>query len=121
MNVKKGTPRLDDLSYAMGKEIARLRRERLWSGKHLGRLVGVSQQQISRYERGVCEMSLTTLCVLLHHFGVSLESFFYTLAVQLRSQKSVMYAKYGFLFQQKSLLTSYPNCEVMIDIYSPVE
>ncbi|WP_275075189.1 helix-turn-helix domain-containing protein [Providencia rettgeri] len=88
-------------SSIMGAEIAYLRRERLLSGKELGGLVGLSQQQISRYERGVCEVSVVTLCSLLHQLDVSLDSFFYFVVLRLKKSQPLLYTQYNSLFKTR--------------------
>ncbi|HEF8774929.1 helix-turn-helix domain-containing protein [Providencia manganoxydans] len=61
---------------AIGKEIHKLRKERSMTGKELARLVNVSQQQISRYECGVCNLTIDTLIIILNALDVPLTDFF---------------------------------------------
>ncbi|MCX3070385.1 helix-turn-helix domain-containing protein [Providencia stuartii] len=61
---------------AVGKEIFRLRKKRGLTGKQLAEKLNVSQQQISRYERGVCNINVDTLFVILHELDCSLSNFF---------------------------------------------
>ncbi|MDE5308727.1 helix-turn-helix transcriptional regulator [Providencia stuartii] len=72
--------KLDDsrtvFTKAIGKEIHKLRKERSMTGKDLAKLVNVSQQQISRYECGVCNITIDTLIVILNALDVSLTDFF---------------------------------------------
>ncbi|EKT61917.1 TPA: helix-turn-helix domain-containing protein [Providencia alcalifaciens] len=49
------------LSYYCGLEIKRLRKERGLSGKELANLLYISQQQISRYERGTVNFTIDFL------------------------------------------------------------
>ena len=100
METNKKEVALDDFSHAVGAEIAELRRQKSWSGKQLGHFIGVSQQQISRYENGVCEITTNTLFSLLHHLEISLSMFFYRVALRLEKNKSSLYADFGLLFER---------------------
>ncbi|WP_126357434.1 helix-turn-helix domain-containing protein [Cedecea lapagei] len=51
------------------------------TGAEFGRVVGLSQQQISRYERGVNHLTLTMLIKMLIALDVSLEDFAYRLSI----------------------------------------
>lgn len=105
MLVNKSRASYKAFSSALGVEISRLRRERSLTGKELGKLIGVSQQQISRYENGVCDMPFITLCKLLHSLNVSLDDFFYLVSSELKCNSPVLYEKYQNLFVQEE--TSY--------------
>lgn len=61
---------------AVGQEIYRIRRSRVMTGKELGSKLNVSQQQVSRYERGVCNITVDTLILILGVLNVSLNEFF---------------------------------------------
>ncbi|ENG4185383.1 helix-turn-helix transcriptional regulator [Providencia rettgeri] len=50
--------------------VRRLRKQRGLSGKELGDMIGLSQQQISRYERGMNNITMDTLCKIANVFGV---------------------------------------------------
>ncbi|QZY66580.1 helix-turn-helix domain-containing protein (plasmid) [Providencia rettgeri] len=113
MQLAKNTAGANAFSLVLGTEISRLRRARSITGKALGNLVGVSQQQMSRYERGVCEMTLFTLCQLLHGLDVSLEDFFYSVATELKSNSPALYAKYRFLFLETEAAHA-----MMVSLYS---
>lgn len=89
---------LDGFTDAVGAEIADLRRQKSWSGKQLGHFVGVSQQQISRYENGVCEITTSTLYALLYHLGISLSMFFYRVSLRLEKNQSSVYADFDAFF-----------------------
>lgn len=49
------------LNQSVGRIIRKLRRERKMSGEILGGITGYSQQQISRYERGVTYFTLPVI------------------------------------------------------------
>lgn len=116
--MKNKSPYIDGFSSIVGAEIAYLRRERLLSGKQLGNLVGLSQQQISRYETGICQISTVTLCSLLYKLDVSLESFFYLVAARLENNRPSLYARYGSLFEMRgSTLSKHAS----LDVYAQFE
>ncbi|OAT51339.1 hypothetical protein M998_2276 [Providencia heimbachae ATCC 35613] len=46
------------------------------TGKELASYLGVSQQQLSRYECGICAIRLDYLMVLLHSLEEPVDSFF---------------------------------------------
>ncbi|EKT62041.1 helix-turn-helix domain-containing protein [Providencia burhodogranariea] len=102
MNKKNYELLLNSFSLSVGAEIARLRRDKGLSGEQLGNLIGVSQQQISRYECGICQITTMTLCVLLRHLEVSLEHFFYRVAVGIEKEKPSLYAEFECLFEKDS-------------------
>lgn len=55
-----------DVNVIIGLRLRKLRRERDLSGAQLSRILGVSQQQVSRYETGLSGLSpemMVTLCI----------------------------------------------------------
>ncbi|HHR5902538.1 TPA: helix-turn-helix domain-containing protein [Providencia alcalifaciens] len=106
MSLKKIEKMTESFSQAIADEIASLRRKRLLSGSQLGSLIGVSQQQISRYENGICEITLSTLCLLLHYLGVSLESFFFFVSERIEANEPELYSEFNLLFEQHGALIS---------------
>lgn len=63
------------IQVATGLLIRKLRCELGMSGAELGQAVQISQQQISRYERGVCDLTLSQAEVFANAFGLSLWQF----------------------------------------------
>jgi len=61
---------------AVGREIRRQRKSRGMTGKELALRLNVSQQQVSRYECGVCHISVDTLIHILAIFHISIDEFF---------------------------------------------
>lgn len=61
---------------AVGQEIYRIRRSRVMTGKELAIQLNVSQQQVSRYERGICNITVDTLILILNVLNVSIDEFF---------------------------------------------
>lgn len=60
----------------VGREIRKRRKHLGLSGIELANLVGVSQQQISRYERGVCNINIENLHVLANALETEMICFF---------------------------------------------
>ncbi|EJD6584521.1 helix-turn-helix transcriptional regulator, partial [Providencia rettgeri] len=58
-----------------GKKIKLLRKQKGLTASELGEQMGVSQQQISRYERGVNHINIETLEKLSFFFKVSIFEF----------------------------------------------
>lgn len=96
--MKKKSVCNDDFSAVIGAQVANLRKERNLSGKQLGDLIGVSQQQISRYEQGKCQITMPTLFLILCSMGVSSENFFYLLETRLKKYNPSLFADYYVLF-----------------------
>lgn len=63
------------IQVAAGLLIRKLRYEHGMSGAELGQAVRISQQQISRYERGVCDLTLSQTEVFANVFGLTLWQF----------------------------------------------
>lgn len=61
---------------AVGQEVYRIRRNRVMTGKELAHKLNVSQQQVSRYERGVSNITVDTLILILNVLNVSIDEFF---------------------------------------------
>ncbi|HEY3983363.1 helix-turn-helix transcriptional regulator [Cedecea sp.] len=76
------------------------------TGAEFGRMVGLSQQQISRYERGVNHLTLTMLIRMLIALDVTLEDFVYRLSVIC-----------GFT-DAKGMLLLYANTRVSSDSFT---
>ncbi|WP_274370339.1 helix-turn-helix domain-containing protein [Morganella morganii] len=65
-----------EISLFIGQQIMRKRKSSGLSGKALAELLGLSQQQISRYEQGVTNIRASTLLQLSFLFDVDVKSFF---------------------------------------------
>ena len=58
---------------------ARLREKRIAKGQSqvdIGKVIGVSHQQIQKYESGTNRLTASALFLLAKHFGVTIDSFF---------------------------------------------
>ncbi|WP_369308784.1 helix-turn-helix domain-containing protein [Providencia rettgeri] len=60
---------------AVGYEIYLLRKRRLLSGKELANLLNISQQQVSRYERGICNITIDMLIQVLSVLKMPIQDF----------------------------------------------
>ncbi|HGN1704472.1 TPA: helix-turn-helix domain-containing protein [Providencia rettgeri] len=60
----------------VGREIRKRRKYLGLSGIELANLVGVSQQQISRYERGECNINIENLHILASALDTEMICFF---------------------------------------------
>lgn len=77
MNIKKDEYRTNvQLKKKIGAFIKKLRLSTSLTGKELGKILKVSQQQISRYENGVTEISIEKLDIILHQLGSSWGDFY---------------------------------------------
>ncbi|MEQ4672424.1 helix-turn-helix domain-containing protein [Providencia manganoxydans] len=86
------------ISLVIGRQIYLTRKARCMTGKQLGERLNVSQQQISRYERGVCHIDVYTLIHLLYILDMPVDQFFSRVSVRLSQQFPATYAKYHSLF-----------------------
>lgn len=66
---------ISQLNLAVGDFIKKIRREKGITGNELGFMVGVSQQQISRYERGESNLSIDGLVRILTVMNITLLDF----------------------------------------------
>lgn len=67
---------MKNVNQIIGKEIRKRRKKLGLSGVELADLVGVSQQQISRYERGECNITIDNLFNLARALELDLICFF---------------------------------------------
>lgn len=60
----------------IGKKIKLLRSEYQLSGSDLARIIGISQQQLSRYENGLSDISTSKIMLISVYFKVDVCYFF---------------------------------------------
>ncbi|ELX8378472.1 helix-turn-helix domain-containing protein [Providencia vermicola] len=84
----------------IGREIQRLRKENTISGTKLANKLGISQQQYSRYERGINTISVDTLLHILYILECDLDSFFAYLRYQIERDNLPAYTKFKPLFNK---------------------
>ncbi|MEM8039468.1 helix-turn-helix transcriptional regulator [Morganella morganii] len=65
-----------EISLFIGQQISRKRKSLGLSGMALAELLGISQQQISRYEQGITNIRASTLLQIAFLFNVDVKSFF---------------------------------------------
>ena len=83
--VGRGRPRFDPRNLQIGSRLKRLRRDRKLSQIELGDLLGVSSQQIHRYETGKSTLSALALWQIAHALDVPLDVFFTEIQTDLRT------------------------------------
>lgn len=64
-------PNIHDVSGIIGKFIRHERKREGLSGEDLSVLIGISQQQISRYERGECKITVELMLAILNKLHIS--------------------------------------------------
>ena len=69
-------PELKQIAIEMGAKIKSLRSDRGWSRKNLAAKLGVTHQQISKYEKGENRISAPRLAVGIKEFNIKSEEFF---------------------------------------------
>lgn len=77
-------------SLEIGQRIKSLRLQNSWSGEVLGKITGISQQQISRFERGINRLDVESLVKFANAFNVSI-------AVLLSDYDKAIYEKNIFI------------------------
>ncbi|MEX6156273.1 helix-turn-helix domain-containing protein [Providencia manganoxydans] len=103
------------LAISIGEELQKLRKSRNLTGKVLAEKLGVSQQQISRYERGICRIDTDTLLYTLQLLGTSLTAFFLDVSLNLKEKNPGVYLDFSPFFEslekgnQIPYFTSYPG------------
>lgn len=65
-----------NISINIGKMIKFKRKEKGLSGELLAKKIGVSQQQLSRYERGVNDIKVNTLYSITQALNIPIDLFF---------------------------------------------
>lgn len=96
----------DYLSIMVGKEIARFRKEARLSGEQLANMVGISQQQVSRYERGACQITISILCIVLQKLNIPLNDFFEKIAERIGRDQPMIYHKFETVFSPINTMNS---------------
>ncbi|QZY66654.1 helix-turn-helix domain-containing protein (plasmid) [Providencia rettgeri] len=88
------------LAQAIGRQVYFARRSRGVTGSELAEKLGISQQQVSRYERGICRIDVDTLVYLLNQLNIPLDAFFYNVSLTLKELSPKTYEQYYSCFYQ---------------------
>ncbi|EMA4783083.1 helix-turn-helix transcriptional regulator [Providencia rettgeri] len=64
------------VSKNIGKKIKKLRLKYNLSGSNLAKFIGISQQQLSRYENGQSDISTSKIMIISIYFNVDVSYFF---------------------------------------------
>lgn len=83
---------------AISNELAYLRKMNGYSGKYLADMIGVSQQQISRYESAKTNITMETLVLILDILNCSLDNFLERVNHRMKRSDSETYKKFNYLF-----------------------
>lgn len=70
-----------DIAVIIGRRLKSLRLKHALNGTQLGKILGISQQQVSRYENGVTTLSIDTIVIICLYFNLSLREFLAPLMV----------------------------------------
>nr|WP_282553233.1 helix-turn-helix transcriptional regulator [Providencia rustigianii] len=68
------------------------------SGRELADLIDLSQQQVSRYECGVCNLTIDTLIIILNALDVSLSNFFNQVFLRILEKEKMLCVQYHNVF-----------------------
>ncbi len=98
---------ISELAYEIGREIYRLRRAKGITGKEFAKMIKVSQQQISRYERGLCYMNFDVFLLSLYHLDDNLDNFFLKVWDNLNKRNIKEYRKYGSVFNSLKIINEF--------------
>lgn len=87
-----------DINVVIGRQIMLPRKSKGLTGHSLAKILGLSQQQISRYERGISKFDTDTLIIVLMHFDVPLDFFFKKVSLDLKACAPKNYRYYHAVF-----------------------
>lgn len=88
----------NSFSIAIGRKIKEIRKSFGMTGEQLGLLLGVTQQQISRYESGTTPMTIDILFLIVNALDIKIEeilSDYISLSDQERCFTKQYYHKYS--------------------------
>ncbi|MBQ0330551.1 helix-turn-helix transcriptional regulator, partial [Providencia rettgeri] len=74
------------LTEQIGMELSYLRKEKGLSGSELAKKLKISQQQISRYERGICSINCGMLFSILFYLEISPSAFFESVSLKINEK-----------------------------------
>lgn len=92
------------LQYSIGYELSLLRQRNSMTGSELGKRINISQQQISRYERGLNKVPVDILIYVLSIFDVSISEFFEKVS------KRIITLKYKIKYETDHNFLFLENC-----------
>ncbi|MBG3128758.1 helix-turn-helix transcriptional regulator [Proteus mirabilis] len=92
-----------DVNVLVGKRIQIKRKELGYTGSQLAAKLGVSQQQFSRYERGMNKIDLSYLVLLANYLNTPIHWFFEDCFTSTSSKKSKLFDKHSNNSAKKAL------------------
>ena len=98
-----------DINAVIGRQIMLLRKSQGLSGQLLAKKLGVSQQQISRYERGHCKIDIDNLILFLINMDISLDIFFQRVFNDLRDNEPYSYELCCSVFKYELMADDYQS------------
>lgn len=105
------------LTQAIGRQVYLTRRAQGMTGEDLASRLGVSQQQVSRYERGVCKIDVDTLLYFLNEMNVALSDFSHNVSQVLKEMNPSAHVYYQSLLCPKVNVFSQPYFFMKMDRY----
>ncbi|EOW0440665.1 helix-turn-helix domain-containing protein [Providencia rettgeri] len=87
MSTRMLVPNDINFNQIVGNYLRKTRMRKGLTGSELGKLMGISQQQISRSERGKTQVSFSYVCNHMVTLGLSLDDFFSFLKKEILEQQ----------------------------------
>ncbi|WP_275075362.1 helix-turn-helix domain-containing protein [Providencia rettgeri] len=100
------------LTEQIGLELFHLRKEKGLSGKELAKKLKISQQQISRYERGICSINCAMLFSILFYLDTNPSAFFESITLKINEEHS---NANSFIHKNESLFDEKDNCHYIFN------
>ncbi|EPL9572111.1 helix-turn-helix domain-containing protein [Providencia rettgeri] len=100
------------LTEQIGLELFHLRKEKGLSGKELAKKLKISQQQISRYERGICSINCAMLFSILFYLDTNPSAFFESITLKINEEHPTANS---FIHNNESLFDEQDNCHYIFN------
>lgn len=99
---------------SIGEELKFFRKKKGLTAKKVAEGINVSQQQMSRYERGQSHIAIDTLLIILYKLNAPIDLFFYKVFERLKEKNTDIFYKYISLFgslKNYPMLAAYMNAK----------
>nr|WP_314264037.1 helix-turn-helix transcriptional regulator [uncultured Moellerella sp.] len=100
------------LTEQIGLELFHLRKEKGLSGKDLAKKLKISQQQISRYERGICSVNCGMLFSILFYLNTNPSTFFESILLKINEEHP---NANSFIHESENLFDEKDNCHYIFN------
>ncbi|ELX8377893.1 helix-turn-helix domain-containing protein [Providencia vermicola] len=97
-----------EMAVIIGRVLFKLRKSYVISGKKLAKEVGMSQQQISRYENGINYITVDMILGILYFLEVPIFEFFNIVTKEIKNSNYEL-----FLIYEKVLTNNYINSNLL--------